>query len=219
MKRSQKRNRSMFLFLFLFFSTSTLAELKPGAALDAVQISKFGKTISPLKVEGVFNAMDNGLRSRGRFVSFRTSEELSSNYEISISNNKLQYRGEVLDTSDTNEFMYIVENDGKMYGAAVPKGNFINGNGVFHTSLVNEEWPIFSGTMKVQNGKVTRLTNISGHFKPEGERIDIFAEYLQREKVVSTRVFNKFKTKYVTSSEEVFRSEAESYQDVVQGCM
>ena len=188
-----KRLVWLLSYFSLVFSNLSLAELKPGPALDFVQFDKFGQKVKPLKI--IDNLMDNGFRQKGKFVNFRKGDRFSEQFKIDIEYGRLKYRGGLLNTTKGVEFMYIVENDGTIYGASLPMGNMpdgYDGIGMFHSSLVKDEWPIFAGDMRVENGLVTKLINSSGHFQPTGERTAILETYFKKEGVLAENFMPKY---------------------------
>lgn len=206
----------LFITLILFLSNASRAELTPGEELDSIQTSKFGQPVSPLKVIQKINNQDNVYRLNNKFIDFRKSPTTSNQFKVSIENGRLTYRGSLLNT-DNEKFMYIVENDGEIYGSFLPSGNFIgNGKAMFHTSLVKNEWPIFAGEMDVKNGLVTFLDNRSGHFQPTGSRTRILENYFRKEGLLD----QSFQNNYISPPPiQLPRSSSLAYRDgVVETC-
>lgn len=50
----------------------------------------------------------------------------------------------------------------------------------YHASLLNDEWPVAAGTMKVKNGTIMQITNQSEFFKPSKESLEKVVWFLKQ---------------------------------------
>ena len=50
----------------------------------------------------------------------------------------------------------------------------------YHASLLNDEWPVAAGTMKVKNGTIMEITNQSEFFKPSKESLEKVVWFLKQ---------------------------------------
>jgi hypothetical protein len=107
--------------------------------------------------------------------NFVNLQDERDKYEITIRNGKLFYKEQLLDTKENGRFKFIQDHNGALYGAETSD----NPEGIKHSSLLGDEWPVSAGTISASEGEVIQLTSSSGHFRPGSEHLDFTKNYMQ----------------------------------------
>jgi hypothetical protein len=85
-----------------------------------------------------------------------------------------------------------------------------------HVSLMGDKWPIFAGSMTVENGRVKYLSNGSGHFKPPSS--DVGYKVLRRQGVSLSSatvqdVDSRFRTEQPSNKDRVVEISPAHYKN------
>jgi hypothetical protein len=74
--------------------------------------------------------------------------------------------------------------------------------GTFHHSSFNDGslTVLAAGTMTVKNGVITKITDESGHYRPNGINFDNMIDYLEKQKAISNKTEVSYHTKQPVSS-------------------
>ena len=137
---------------------------------------------------GVAEEFRNDLRNRLDPISYPGYKRWQSvrnkqlSYDIKFEEGKVWAKKRLsrepfhpLNTEDGHNFIFIVDNDGGIVGT------YSNAyKGIYHSSLLGNEWPLYAGEMVVDNGSIMSMTNEPGHFKPEVKRDKIINKILER---------------------------------------
>jgi hypothetical protein len=80
------------------------------------------------------------------------------------------------------EWIFVVDKTGRMMASRAEQGK------VHHSSLSGGEPVLMAGDFKIQDGKLTTISNKSGHFRPDEHAFQQFLAELQKQKVTLTGV-------------------------------
>jgi hypothetical protein len=84
---------------------------------------------------------------------------------IPFDTEKLKGRFEV----DNGKAMYVMDAEGKIFVLA---DNMQGTSGQLHHSTIGQQKPVVgAGMMRVENGKIVNVSNSSGHYRPEADRL------------------------------------------------
>ena len=162
MKKISKIIPALSLYLCLSFSSysaalNTQSEAQPSDNLlprfnnfPTLSMTKYGYTVDK-------NAMRSG--------AFRYLGSLRKRHEITIDEQGFfRYQGNLFHTDAT--WRWVMDTDGRMYGLPITLDTDL-----YHSSLVGKQWPFCAGTLTARDGFIVSLTNHSGHFKPNNQRL------------------------------------------------
>lgn len=118
-------------------------------------------------------ALEDKLQIKNKkFVNLQNKRE---QYKVNILDGKLFYRDELLTTKESGRFKFIQDENDSIYGVETSD----DPEGIKHSSLLGESWPISAGTLSVHEGDVIQLTSSSGHFRPANENMEYTKSYLE----------------------------------------
>ena len=124
------------------------------------------------------------------------------------------YQGKKLDTYES--WRWVMDPDGRIF-VMPPTLNGEALHDIFHSSIVGDEWPFAGGTLKAKSGTIWKLTNGSGHFKPEDERLHAVIKYLNRTKAkIKSNALEIIKQEGPPPARLTFVNHAEYREDMLQ---
>ena len=178
---------TLFLILSTFYYASSYAcspsntSFKYNANTEAVHseptIAVEFKNLTPLNITHYGYAKDYQLMKGGRF---RYLGQARTMHELTLdSKGYFVYQGKKLDTY--KPWRWVMDFDGRIF-VMPPKLHGDSFTDVFHSSIVGDEWPVAGGMLEARSGTVWKITNGSGHFKPEAKRLEAVLAYLIRKK-------------------------------------
>jgi hypothetical protein len=134
---------------------------------DYYALKKLLKTLDPAKVRGA-----------GLEVLEYLSEEERAEYEVDIDVNRFWWAGTAnfIDTLSNlsgdppRTCMYACDLNGRFY-ARNYEGNDHNRASFCHSSFLAGDNCLCAGTMKIANGRLLEITNLSGHYTPKYEHL------------------------------------------------
>lgn len=106
---------------------------------------------------------------------FRDLYMTRHNYEITISDGLLYNNCKPLSTREGGRFKFIQDRDGTIFGIETKDDS----EGVKHSSLMGEDWPISAGTISATNGRIDNISNASGHFRPTRQHLELTVSFLK----------------------------------------
>ncbi|EPF0315288.1 RHS repeat-associated core domain-containing protein [Enterobacter chuandaensis] len=108
-----------------------------------------------------------------KFVNLQNKRD---EYQINILNGRLFYKGNLLTTKESGRFKFIQDDNNSIYGVEASD----DPEGIKHSSLLGDSWPISAGTLSVHEGEVIQLTSSSGHFRPTKVHMEYTKTYLEK---------------------------------------
>ena len=121
----------------------------------------------------------NAMKS-GAFADYINERQ---NYRLSIVDGKIIYQDKPLNTNERGRFKFVQDRNGELYGAETES----NPEGIKHSSLMGDEWPVSAGTMSVSDGELIDISSSSGHFRPGQKNLNATVSFLTKRGVV---IFN-----------------------------
>ena len=161
----------------IFYSCFVFSELPTKTAANKIavvekQFQVFNSKQTPLKLTKSGYKVNKVNKSV--YANLRDGSVPESRITITVDNGLIKIDGNIVNNYSGNikEINYIIENDGKLYvnDKSLDLGL---GKSTFHSSLVNEEWPIGAGNLTINDGKIIQIDNLSGHFMPGESSIDL----------------------------------------------
>lgn len=79
------------------------------------------------------------------------------------------------DNTELNNYIYVIDKNMKLhigYGQERLDGRIK----IYHSQIANNQSVYAAGTFLTANGKITQITNVSGHYKPRGEHLHNLVE-------------------------------------------
>lgn len=165
-------------------------------------ISEF-QSFTPLKISAYGDEFDAEAMSLG---SYRYLGNLRNTHEITMdAQGFFRYQGKLLQT-DTS-WRWIMDMDGKLYGLPI-----FGDTDLYHSSLVANEWPFCAGVLKAKGGSITYLSNHSGHFKPNNERLKAVWRYFKRSQAKVKPNSVKYVSNNNFTDDSIERTNIENYE-------
>ncbi|BEN27489.1 hypothetical protein [Serratia marcescens] len=118
----------------------------------------------------------NSMRN-GTFIDYINSRK---NYMLSIVDGKIYYQDKLLNTNECGRFKFVQDRNGEIYGAETEN----DPEGIKHSSLMGNEWPVSAGTMSANDGELNDISNSSGHFRPGQTNLNATVSFLKKRDVV-----------------------------------
>jgi hypothetical protein len=142
--------------------------------LTTLTFNSYATETNPLQITEEKVAFDEALIRQGTLNFLGSSR---TKYELTVdAKGTFLFKGKPLITND-NEFIWLMDKDKKFYGLFTHRAypSYYNDSelGLFHSSLLGDEWPIAAGTLTTDTtGYLTMLSNDSGHFAPPTENLE-----------------------------------------------
>ncbi|MBH3019476.1 hypothetical protein [Serratia ureilytica] len=120
---------------------------------------------------------DINTAKNGTFIDYINSRK---NHMLSIVDGKFYYQDKPLNTNERGRFKFVQDRNGEIYGAETEN----DPEGIKHSSLMGNEWPVSAGTMSARDGELIDISSSSGHFRPGQKNLNATVSFLNKRGIV-----------------------------------